>query len=189
MPTSNEKHVQKKSSKAESAGRKSFSPRRLAMLALLTAAALMIYGLESLLPTLLPIPGIKLGLANVVTLVTLKRYGARDAFMVLVARILLSCFFFGQLLSLVYSFCGGVFCMLACVLVNRALQGNFLYLTSIFGAVFHNLGQLLVAFTLTRVPGVLAYFPFLMLSAVITGLFTGLCAHFALKHLSFRSCA
>lgn len=78
--------------------------------------------------------------------------------------------------------------MLACVLVNRALQGNFLYLTSIFGAVFHNLGQLLVAFTLTRVPGVLAYFPFLMLSAVITGLFTGLCAHFSLKHLSFWSC-
>ena len=183
MPVSSKKHVQIESAKTESAGKKPFSPRRLAMLALLTAAALMIYGLESLLPTLLPIPGIKLGLANVVTLVTLKRYGARDAFLVLVSRILLSSFFFGQLLSLIYSFCGGVFCMLVCMLVNRALRGNYLYLTSIFGAVFHNLGQLLVAFLVTAVPGVLAYFPFLMLSAVVTGLFTGLCAHFALRHL------
>ena len=150
---------------------------------MLTASALMIYGIESMLPTLLPIPGIKLGLANVVTLVTLKRYGARDALLVLLARILLSCFLFGQLLSLLYSLCGGLLCMLITWLVNAFLQGQYLYLTSISGAIAHNLGQLAVAFLITKVPGVLAYLPFLIISAILTGLFTGLCAHFSLRHL------
>ncbi|MBP5281350.1 MAG: Gx transporter family protein [Lachnospiraceae bacterium] len=157
--------------------------KRLPMLALFTATALMIYCLESLLPTLIPVPGIKLGLANVVTLVVIKRYGARDALLVLLARILLSCFFYGQFLSLLYSLCGGLFCMLITWLINSLLRGEYLYLTSIFGAIAHNLAQLLVAYLITKVPGVLTYLPFLMISAIITGLFTGLCAHFTLRHL------
>ena len=159
------------------------APNRIPALAMLTAAALMIYGIESMLPTLLPIPGIKLGLANVVTLVTLKRYGAKDALLILLARILLSCFLFGQLLSLLYSLCGGLLCMLITWLVNAGLKGQYLYLTSISGAIGHNLGQLAVAFLITKVPGVLAYLPFLIISAILTGLFTGLCAHFSLRHL------
>lgn len=155
----------------------------LPQLALLTAAALMIYYLESLLPTLIPVPGIKLGLANVVTLVTLKRYGAKDALLVLLSRILLSCFFYGQFLSLLYSLCGGLLCMLTMWLVFMLLRGEYVYLTSIFGAIAHNAAQLLVAFFVTQVPGVFAYLPFLMISAVLTGLFTGLCAHFSLRCL------
>lgn len=157
--------------------------QKMTILALLVAAALMIYAIESMLPTLVPIPGIKLGLANVVTLITLKRYGARDAFLVLLARILLSSFFFGQLLSLLYSFCGGLLCMLVTWLVNSILHGHFLYLTSIFGALSHNAAQLLVAFFITQVAGVFGYLPFLLISAILTGLFTGLCAHFTLKYL------
>lgn len=161
--------------------------RRLPMLAMLTAAALMIYALESMLPALVPIPGIKLGLANVVTLIVLRRYGARDAFLVLLARILLSCFFFGQLLSLLYSLCGGLLCLFVSFLVNRLLGGNALWITSMMGAVSHNLAQLFVAYLITKVPGVLAYLPFLMISAILTGLFTGLCAHFTLRHLPRRT--
>ena len=88
------------------------SVQRLTALSLLTAAALMIYAIESMLPTLVPVPGIKLGLANVVTLIVLKRCGVRDALLVLLARILLSACFFGSLLSLTYSLCGGLFCLL-----------------------------------------------------------------------------
>ena len=156
---------------------------RLTMLALLTAVALMIYALEALLPAPVPIPGIKLGLANVVTLVTLRRFGPKDAFWVLLSRILLSCFFFGNLLSLLYSFCGGLLCMLVIWLVNALLEGNWLYLTGIIGAISHNLAQLCVAYLVTKVPGVFGYLPFLMISAILTGLFTGLCAHFTLKLL------
>lgn len=160
--------------------------RRLPQLSMLTAAALLIYAVESMLPTLLPIPGIKLGLANVVTLIALRRYGARDAFLILLSRILLSCFFFGQLLSLLYSLCGGLSCMLVMIPVNALLGGKRIYLTGIMGAIAHNAGQLLVAFLITLVPGVLVYSPYLMISAVITGLFTGLCAHFTLSHLPRR---
>ena len=159
------------------------SIQRLTVLSLLTAAALMIYAIESMLPTLVPIPGIKLGLANVVTLIVLKRYGARDAFLVLLSRILLSACFFGSLLSLLYSLSGGLFCLLILWLVNRLLAGHFIFLTSIMGAIAHNLAQITVAFLLTSVAGVLVYLPFLIVSACLTGLFTGLCAHFTLKYL------
>lgn len=183
MHKSNTAHQSKTSSANPPAPARESSVQKLTILALLVAAALMIYAIESMLPTLVPIPGIKLGLANVVTLITLKRYGAKDAFLVLLARILLSSFFFGQLLSLLYSFCGGLLCMLVTWLVNSILQGHFLYLTSIFGALSHNATQLLVAFFITQVAGVFGYLPFLVISAILTGLFTGLCAHFTLKHL------
>ena len=160
-----------------------FSTRRIAMLALFTAAALMIYAIESMLPVLIPVPGIKLGLANVVTLIVLKRYNVRDALLVLISRILLSAFFFGNLLSLLYSLCGGLFCLFILWLIDRLLFGNYLVLTSIMGAIAHNLAQILVAFFITSVPGVYLYLPFLMISACITGLFTGLCAQFTLKNL------
>lgn len=155
----------------------------LTKLALYTTLALAIYGAESLLPPLLPIPGMKLGLANIITLLVLTKYSARDTLLVLLARILLSSFAFGQVLSLLYSLCGGLFCFSAMYLVNRLLNGRHLYITSIFGAIFHNLGQLLIALTLTRTMGVLSYLPFLLICAIVTGLFTGLCAHFAAKLL------
>lgn len=156
---------------------------KLTILSLMTAVSLMIYFLESLLPSPVPIPGIKLGLANIITLVVLKRFGAGEALPVLLCRILLSCFFFSQAIGLAYSLTGGLLCLLTMAVLNRLMQGRFLCLTSIFGAIAHNLGQIAVAYALTSVPGVLSYLPFLMLSAAVTGLFTGLCAHFALKHL------
>lgn len=156
---------------------------KLTLLSLMTAVSLMIYFLESLLPSPVPIPGIKLGLANIVTLVVLRRFGGGAALPVLLCRILLSCFFFSQAIGLAYSLAGGLFCLLTMAVLNRLMQGHFLFLTSIFGAITHNLGQIAVAYALTAVPGVLSYLPFLMFSAAVTGLFTGLCAHFTLKHL------
>lgn len=155
----------------------------LTALALFTTLALAIYYVESLLPTLVPIPGIKLGLANIITLLILKNFSARDAFLVLLARILIATFLFGQFMSLFYSLAGGICCLLIMWLVNGLLKGHFLFLTSIFGALFHNIGQMLVAIAITRTPAPLSYLPFFILSATITGLFTGLCAHYAQKYL------
>lgn len=159
------------------------SVRKLTTLALYTTLALVIFAIESAIPPLVPIPGIKLGLANIITLVILQTYSPKDTFLVLITRILLSTLLFGQVISLLYSLAGGICCFAAMVLVNKLLQKHFLFLTSTVGAIFHNLGQLLMAYLLTAVPGVLAYLPFLLLSGILTGLFTGLCAHFALKYL------
>lgn len=158
--------------------------RKLTTLALYTTLAIIIFSVESLLPPPVPIPGIKLGLANIITLVVLTKYSPKDTLLILLARILLSAFLFGQAMSLLYSLAGGLCSFAAMVLVQHLLQKHFIYLTAIVGALFHNFGQLLVAFLLTSVPGVLTYLPFLILSGILTGLFTGLCAHFALKYLT-----
>lgn len=157
--------------------------KRLTLLAMFTTLALIIFTVESAIPPLVPIPGIKLGLANIITLVLLRNSSFQDALWVLLARILLASFFFGQALSLLYSLAGGLCCLLVMYLANKLLQGHFVFLTSIVGAVFHNLGQLFIAYLITEVAGVLTYLPFLMLSGILTGLFTGLCAHFIQRYL------
>lgn len=157
--------------------------RRLTILALFATLALAIYSLESLLPPVVPIPGIKLGLANIITLLVLHLYRARDAALVLLVRILLSALLFGQALSLLYSICGGLMCFIAMTLSSRLLHRHFPELTSILGGIFHNAGQLLVALMITGVPAVLACTPYLLVSGIATGLFTGLCARFALRYL------
>lgn len=159
------------------------SIRKTTVLAMFTTLALIIFTIESAIPPFVPIPGIKLGLANIITLVVLRVYSPKDTLLVLSARILLSSLLFGQAMSLLYSLSGGFCCFIAMCLINRLLQNRFLYLTSIVGAICHNLGQLAVAYLLTEVPGVLVYLPFLLLSGILTGLFTGLCAHFTLKYL------
>ena len=147
------------------------------------AIALALYAVESALPPIVPIPGVKLGLANIITLVVLWKYSTKDAFFVLLVRILLATLFFGQVISLLYSLSGGLLCLLAMVFVQRLLHGHYLFLASMTGAVFHNLGQIGVAFLLTSVPAVLVYLPFLLLSGLVTGMFIGLCAHFTLRFL------
>ena len=159
------------------------SVHKLTTLALFTTLALAIYAVESAIPPLVPIPGIKPGLANIITLVVLTEYSGKDALYVLLARILLSTLLFGQAMSLLYSLAGGVLCFLIMCLTNRLLQGHFLFLTGILGAVFHNLGQLSIAFVLTSTPGVLSYLPFLILGGILTGLFTGLSAGFMKRYL------
>ena len=98
---------------------RSSSTKHLTTLALYTTLALAIYGVESLLPPLLPIPGMKLGLSNIITLLVLTKYGARDALWMLLSRILLATFIFGQFISLFYSLCGGIFCLGAMCTVKR----------------------------------------------------------------------
>lgn len=157
--------------------------KRLTTLSVFTVVALTIFILESAIPNPVPIPGIKLGLSNIVTLILLLNFTPADAFIVLLARIFLSAFFAGQAVSLIYSLCGGLFCFVIMCLLNRFLNGHFIFITSIFGALLHNAGQLGAAFLITRNVSVLAYLPFLVLSGTITGLFTGLCAHYAQKYL------
>jgi len=143
-----------------------FTARRLTVLALLTAAALAIYLLESALPPPLPVPGVKLGLANVITLVVLLCMSPRDAFLVLLLRIILGCLLGGQMVSFLYSLAGGLVCF---------LKGRYSVLISISGALAHNAAQLLMAVWITSTPALFAYAPVLVLSAAAAGTFTGLC--------------
>ena len=134
--------------------------RRITRLALLTAIALTIFMAEAQIPVPIPIPGVKLGLANIVTVYAVFALGPGDALLILVARVFLGAVFSGQMMTLFYSLGGGLLC----------------WLCSPISAVFHNLGQLLVAAALLGSWTVLAYLPYLVVAGAASGLFTGLCA-------------
>ena len=151
----------------------------MVLLALFTAIALTIFVLESLVPPPLPIPGVKLGLANVITLILLCCMRPSDALTVLLLRILLGSIFTGQMVSFSYSLAGGVLCFLVMWGLLKLLNRRFIPLVSIFGALAHNIGQIMIAILMTSTPGVIAYLPILMISGAATGLFTGFCAQVA----------
>ena len=162
------------------------SLQKLTILGLYTTISLAVYAIESAIPPLIPLPGIKLGLANIITLILLQRYTAKDAFLVLIARLLLSCLLFGHVLSLLYGLAGGLLSFAVMYATNRLLQKRLPFLTGALGGLFHNLGQLLTACAITASAEVLLYLPYLAISGILTGLFTGLCAHFTGKYLSVR---
>lgn len=157
--------------------------KKLTVLGLYATLSLAIYAAESTLPPLAPIPGFKLGLSNIITIILLRRYSFRDTVLVVTVRILLSTMLFGQLLSLLYSFAGGAFSLLVMYAVSRLLQKKLPPLTGAMGGLAHNAGQLLVAFLVTSTPGILAYLPLLLPAGILTGLFTGLCAWLADRYL------
>ena len=161
---------------------KSFSTRRLTYLAVLTAVALTIFGIEAQLPPLAPIPGIKLGLANVVTVYAVFALGPGQAGLVLLARILLGSLFAGGM-TLFYSLAGGLCCYLVTLATWRLLGPRLVWACSMLGAMAHNVGQIAVAVAITRTPAVAAYLPILLVSGIVTGVFTGLCAQFLLSRL------
>lgn len=155
----------------------------MTLLAVYTTVALTIFTAESFLPPLLPLPGIKLGLSNIVTLWLLMHTRARDALCVLLARILLSSFFAGQMVSLLYSLAGGLLCFAVMALLFHLLQDRYVVFISVFGALAHNMGQILIAILITQLPSMLAYLPVLAISGIVTGTFTGLCVFYLKRHL------
>ncbi len=157
--------------------------KKLTLLAVYTTIALTIFTAESFLPPLLPLPGIKLGLSNIVTLWLLMHTRARDALCVLLARILLSSFFAGQMVSLLYSLAGGLLCFAVMTLLFHLLQDRYVVFISVFGALAHNIGQIIIAILITQLPSMLAYLPVLAISGIVTGTFTGLCVFYLKRHL------
>jgi heptaprenyl diphosphate synthase len=157
--------------------------KRLSALAVLAGTALIIFVLEAQLPDLIPVPGVKLGLSNVVTLFTLYTFGRRDGLLVLFTRVLLGGFFAGQLLTLLYSLSGGLLCFFVLALLRPLVGEKQLWFAGITGAVFHNVGQLLMAIFITRALAITAYFPVLVIAGVVTGLLTGTCTQLLLPRL------
>ncbi len=157
--------------------------QRLTRAALLTAIALTIFMVEAQIPAPIPIPGVKLGLANIITVYAVYLLGPSDALMILISRIFLGAVFSGQMMTLLYSLGGGLSCFAAMLVLKLFLDKNHIWLASPISAIFHNLGQLTVAAVVMKTWTVLAYLPYLVLAGVCAGLFTGLCAQFLIRRL------
>lgn len=155
--------------------------RRLTRNAMLTTVALTIFIVESQIPIPVPIPGIKLGLANIITLYAMFMYGAGDALSILLCRIVLGSIFGGQMMSFLYSLCGGLLCYLVTLPLCKLITRKQVWICGVLGAVAHNVGQLFAAVIVTRTVSVFAYLPVLMISAIISGTFTGFCTQFAVR--------
>ena len=155
--------------------------RRLVLLALLTAIALTIFMLEAQIPAPVPIPGVKLGLSNIVTVFTVFLLGSKEGVLVLAARIFLGAVFAGNFSTILYSAAGGGLAILATVGLKRVLKENQLWVAGCAGAAAHSVGQMAVAVWVSGTPALLAYLPILIAISLITGLFTGLCAQFLLN--------
>lgn len=157
--------------------------KKLALMAVLTAIALTIFMLEAQLPAPVPIPGVKLGLANIVTLTAMLILGRREAGAILAARIVMGAVFAGNPSAMLYSAAGGVLAYAAMCLLVDVVPEKRLWAVSAVSAVAHNMGQLLACVLVVKTPGVFIYAPALIVSGVITGVFTGFGAMYLVRAL------
>lgn len=156
--------------------------KKLTQLAMLTGMALIIFVIELQIPNPFPIPGIKLGLANIITVYAVYRFRAGEVMMIVFCRIFLAAVFSGNMIALAYSFVGSVLCLTGMLLLRKVIDKNHIWIASVFGAVFHNIGQILIA-VLVMGMGILVYLPFLLVSGCLAGAFTGGCAQLIVGRL------
>ncbi len=159
--------------------------RDLTRMALLTAIALTIFMVELHLPGLVPIPGIKLGLSNIVTVYAVFVLGPKKAAAILFCRVFLGAVFSGQMSTILYSGAGGALAILVTIVSRKFLTRKQIWIAGVLGAIAHSIGQMAVAIGVTLTPGLLVYLPVMILIGIFTGAFTGLCAQFLTERLKF----
>ena len=152
--------------------------KKLTLMALLTAIALTIFMIEAQIPPVVPLPGVKLGLANIITVFAVFALGPREAASILFCRIFLGAVFAGNFSTIFYSAAGGTLAILATILLRKVLTNKQLWVAGAIGAVAHSVGQVGMAILITGTPGIIVYLPPLICISIVTGCFTGLCAQF-----------
>ena len=163
---------------------KGISAKKICVIGLLAALELALSRVERLIPLQLvvPLPGVKLGLANIVSMMALYFVGWREALAALLVRCVLGGIFGGNVTGFCMSLCGGV-CAFFTMLAAKKSGLLSVYGVSILGAATHNTGQVLAASVLLRSPAVFSYLPFLLVTAVVTGTLTGAAAAAAFPSL------
>ena len=159
--------------------------RKLTLCAMLISAALVLSYMERFFPLqmLIPLPGVKLGLANIVSLIALYLFGAKDAYIILALRCVLGSMFGGSITGLLFSLTGGTLSMLTMMLACR-LPIFSIYGVSILGSAAHNIGQILAAMVLMQSLYIGAYLPYLLCVAIATGFATGAASAGVLRTLT-----
>ena len=150
--------------------------KKLALLGLLTAIALIIFTVEAQIPAIVPIHGVKLGLANIITVFAVFAIGAKEGVAVLACRVFLGAVFAGNFSTIFYSAAGGACAILATIGLKRILTMKQIWVAGSIGAVAHSIGQMAAAIAITQTVGLIIYLPVLIAISILTGFLTGLCA-------------
>ena len=146
--------------------------KKIAVLALSIALAMILSFVESQIPAFVAIPGVKIGLANIAVVFVLYKLGWKEAVLISLVRVVMVSMLFGTLVSLFYSVAGAVLSLTGMVLLKKT--GLFSTVAvSVTGGVLHNIGQILMACLLLETNVIVYYLPFLILSGVIAGVVIG----------------
>ncbi len=159
------------------------STRKTTYLAMTVAAAMILSYLESVIPSPFPVPGVKLGLANIAVIFALEKFGRKEAFAVSLVRVFLLALLFGSAVSMLYSIAGAVLSLCVMILLRKSdrFTGTGI---SVGGAVAHNLGQTLVACALLGPSALGYYLPILLVSGAVSGIAVGLASAAVVNRVS-----
>ena len=156
---------------------------RIAVSAMAIALAMILSFVESRIPPLTAIPGIKLGLANIAVIFALYKLGLKEAIIVSLTRVFLVSLLFGSFVSMLYGLCGAVVSLSLMILLKKFTPLGVTAI-SVVGGVGHNIGQIAIACFLTETAQLLYYLPFLILSGTLSGILIGIVAALVIKRLS-----
>lgn len=158
---------------------------RMIYIGLLVAQALVLYIVEGMIPVPFITPGAKLGLANLVTVIALYTFdNNRDTFLVVILRLILSTIFGGNLSSFMYSAAGAILSYYVMIFVKKVGKDKLSIIgVSASGAVFHNVGQLVIASAIVHNIDVMLYLPVLSVAGIGTGIFIGITANYVVTHM------
>ena len=155
---------------------------KVAYFGVFTALALIFSYVESLIPIHFGIPGVKLGLANLIIVIALYKMSIKEAYILSIVRIVLAGFMFGNLFAILYSLAGGMLSLgVMCIL--KQTDKFSIFGVSMAGGVFHNIGQLFMAMIVLESISIGYYFPVLLISGLVTGLVIGLISNEMMKRL------
>ena len=155
---------------------------KISYFGIFTALALIFSYVETLIPVHVGIPGVKLGLANLIIVITLYKMGTKEAYILSVVRVILSGFIFGNMFSILYSMAGGLLSLGMMSLLKKTDKFS-IFGVSMAGGVFHNIGQLFMAAIVLESLSITYYLPVLLISGVLTGFFIGFLANEMLRRL------
>ena len=156
---------------------------KVAYFGVFTTLALIFSYVETLIPIQFGIPGVKLGLANLIIVIALYRMKLSEAYLLSIVRVLLAGFIFGNYFSIIYSLAGGLLSLTVMALLRK--KGGFSVIgVSIAGGVFHNIGQLIIASVIVETFSVMYYVRVLLIAGLVTGLLIGIASDGMLKRLA-----
>lgn len=157
--------------------------KKLTYMAMLTAISMIVFLIEAQIPLPFAIPGVKLGIANVITLYAIWTLGWKEAGAILIIRIFLGNVIAGNVMAMAYSLAGGLLCWVIMSLLKPIMKRSQIWIMSILGAIGHNAGQLAVAIAISGTAAMAWYAPVLLVAGIITGAFTGYLTQILLSHM------
>lgn len=156
------------------------APRRVAFLGLFIALAMILSYVESLIPPLVAVQGVKIGLPNLVIMFMLYQVGSREAITVSLIRVVLVSLLFSSAMSMAYGLAGAALSLTGMMLLKKTNLFSCITV-SVVGGVLHNIGQIAVAILITGTKQLVLYLPVLLISGVIAGVAIGICAGLLIK--------